>query len=72
VVAVDAMHRLIAYVAIPAVAAGLGWSVLLSLAGKAGGAAFERFPAAVVSLLIVGGVSGLILLATGARPARPR
>lgn len=63
------MHRLIAYVAIPAVAAGIGWSVLLALAGRAGGAGFERFQAAVVSLLIVGGASGLILLATGARPA---
>jgi len=69
VVAVDAIHSLIAYVAILAVAAGIGWSVLLALRGRTGGAGFERFQAAVVSLLIVGGASGLILLATGARPA---
>lgn len=65
----DAIHRLIAYVAIPLVAVGIGWSVVLALAGRAGGAAFERFQAAVVALLIVGIASGAILLATGARPA---
>ena len=68
-VTVDAIHRLLAYVAILFIAAGIGWSVLLAFAGRAGGAAFERFQAAVVSLLIVGGASGAILLATGARPA---
>jgi hypothetical protein len=63
------MHRLIAYVAIAFIAAGIGWALLLAVAGRAGGAAFERFQAAVVSLLFVGSASGAILLATGARPA---
>lgn len=48
---------------------GLGWSVHLVAAGRAGGPAFERFQAAVVSVLVVGAASGLGLLATGARPA---
>ena len=65
----DAIHRLIAYVAIPSIAAAIGWAVVLAVADRAGGAAFERFQAAFVALLIVGVASGGILLATGARPA---
>ena len=64
-----AIHRFIAYLAIPLLAAGIGWSVAVALVGRAGGAAFERFQAAVVALLIAGITSGAILLATGARPA---
>lgn len=69
VLAVDAIHRLLVYVAIPFIAAGVGWSVLLAVAGRAGGAAFDLFQAAVVSLLIVASASGAILLVTGSRPA---
>lgn len=66
---VEAIHRLLAYVAIPSIAVGIGWSVLLAVAGRPGGSAYERFQAAVVSVLLVGSAGGLILLATGARPA---
>lgn len=65
----DQIHRLLAYVAVVIVAAGIGWSLLLALAGRAGGPTFERFQAAVFSVFIVGAASGLVLLATGARPA---
>ena len=69
VAVIDAIHRLIAYVAIPLIAAGIGWSVVLAVTDRPGGVAFERFQAGVVSLLIVGIASGVILLATGTRPA---
>lgn len=49
--------------------AGISWAVLLGFTKRAGGPAFERFQAAVVSALVVGAASGLILLASGARPA---
>ena len=65
----DGIHRLLAYGIVAVTGAGIGWSVLLVVAGRAGGPAFERFQAAVVSLLVVGAASGLVLLATGARPA---
>lgn len=65
----DQIHRLVAYVAVAAIAAGIGWSLILAVAGRAGGPAFERFQAATASILIFAAASGLILLATGARPA---
>ena len=64
----EAIHRLLAYGAIPLIVAGIGWSILLVAARRAGGAAFDRFQAAVVSVLFVGSVSGAVLLASGARP----
>ena len=67
--AVETIHRLIAYAAIPLITAGIGWSLFLAVTRRAGGAAFEPFQAAVVSLLIVGAASGAVLLASGARPA---
>ena len=69
VTSLDGIHRLLAYAIVGVTVAGIGWSVLLVVAGRAGGPAFERFQAAVVSLLVVGAASGLVLLATGARPA---
>ncbi len=65
----DEIHRLLAYAIVAAAVAGIGWSVVLVVAERAGEPTFQRFQAAVVSLLIVGAASGLILLATGARPA---
>ncbi len=65
----DGIHRLLGYAIVAVTAVGIGWSVLLVVAGRAGGPAFERFQAAVVSVLVVGAASGLVLLATGARPA---
>lgn len=38
------------------------------LSGRAGGEAFVRFQAGVVSLLVVVAASGLVILAGGARP----
>lgn len=65
----DGIHRLLAYAIVAVTVAGIGWSVLLVVAGRVGGPAFERFQAAVVSLLVVSAASGLVLLAIGARPA---
>lgn len=68
ITSLDEIHRLLAYVAVVIIAAGIGWSLLLVFVGRAGGSAFERFQAAAVSVFLVGAVSGLILLVTGARP----
>ena len=69
ITSLDGIHRLLAYGTVAVTVAGIGWSLLLVIAGRAGGPAFERFQAAAVSVLIVGAASGLVLLATGARPA---
>ena len=65
----DGIHRLLAYGAVALTVAGIGWSLLLVFAGRAGGPAFERLQAAAVSVLVVAAASGLVLLAVGARPA---
>lgn len=65
----DGIHRLLAYAIVALALAGIGWSAYLVATGRAGGPAFERFQAAVVSGLVVAAASGLILFATGARPA---
>ncbi len=65
----EGIHRLLAYAVVATTVVGIGWSVFLVIARRAGGPAFERFQAAVVSLIVVGSASGLILLTTGARPA---
>lgn len=65
----EAIHRLIAYAVVAGVVAGIGWSVVLVLGRRTGGPGFERFQAAVVSLVIVGAASGLALVLFGARPA---
>ncbi len=64
----DAIHRLLAWAAIVGVVAGIGWSAYLAVTRRDGGSGFERFQASAVALLIVAGVSGLLMLATGARP----
>lgn len=64
----EAIHRLIAYGAIPLIVAGIGWSIVLVAARRDDGAAFDTFQAAVVSVLFVGSVSGAVLLASGERP----
>jgi len=64
----EAIHRLIAYGAIPFIVIGIGWSIILVVARRGGGPAFDRFQAAVVSVLFVGSVSGVALLASGMRP----
>lgn len=65
----DGIHRLLTYAVVALTLAGIGWSVLLVTSGRPGGPAFERFQAAVVSVLIVSAASGLVLLALGGRPA---
>lgn len=65
----DTIHRVIADAAFIGIAVGIGWSALVAVSGRTGGPAFERFQAALVSLLIVVAASGLLMLATGARPA---
>lgn len=59
----------LARAAIAGVAFGIGWSVMLAVSGRAGGPRFERLQAAVVSLIIAGTTSGVLLLVSGARPA---
>lgn len=68
VASLDGIHRLLAYGAVAVTVAGIGWSLLLVFAGRAGGPGFERLQAVVVSVLVVGAASGLVLLAVGARP----
>lgn len=65
----DGIHQILAYAIVSFTVAGIGWSLVLALTRRAGGPAFERFQAAVVSVIVVGGASGLVLLATGARPS---
>ena len=65
----DPIHRFIAYAAIAGIIVGIGWSVVLTVSGRAGGPRFERFQAALVSVFVVGAASGLIMLVSGARPA---
>ena len=65
----DGIHRFLAYAGVAITVAAIGWSLLLAFTGREGGPAFERFQAAVVSTLVVGAASGLVVLATGARPA---
>ncbi len=65
----DSIHLYIAYAAVVGIAAGIGWTVVLAVSGRRGGPLFERFQAAVVSAIIVGAASGLLMLLSGARPA---
>ena len=65
----DAIHRMLAYGAVVAAVAGIGWSALIVGRGQVGTSQFERFQAGVVSLLIVASASGVLLLLTGSRPS---
>ena len=65
----DGIHRLLAFGIVAITVVGIGWSAILLVTRRAGGPAFERLQAAVVSVLVVSAASGLVLLATGARPA---
>ena len=42
---------------------------MLARAGRTGGPRFEQYQAAVVSLVVVGAASGLLMVAAGSRPA---
>lgn len=64
----ETIHRLLAYAAVAATAVGIGWSLLLTFRGRAGGVAFERFQASAASLLIVAAASGLLLIVQGPQP----
>ncbi len=64
----DSIHRFIAVATVVVVAGGVGWSILLATSRRRGGPRFEQFQAAVVSLVMVGAASGLLLLLSGARP----
>jgi len=48
---------------------GIGWSAVLAASGRTGGPAFERFQAAVVSVLVLAAVSGGAMLLAGESPA---
>lgn len=65
---IDAVHRLIGFATVAAVVVGIGQTALLVASRRAGGPGYEWLQAAVVSLIIVGAASGLVLLASGARP----
>ena len=65
----DAIHRLLAYAAAATTAVGIGWSLVLTVTGRVAGPAFEWFQAAVVSVFLVAGASGALLLVEGLRPA---
>lgn len=68
---VEALHRLIAFLAAGAVGLGVVWALTLAAAGRPAGPRFEAFQAAVVSLLVLGAASGLIMVASGLNPAEP-
>lgn len=63
------IHLTLAYAAVAFVIAGVGWSVVLTLRRETGGPGFEQFQAAVVALVVIGAVSGLVMLPAGQRPA---
>ncbi len=65
----DAIHHLLAYAVAAAAAIGIGWTSFLVARRRPSASNTVRFQAAVVSLLIVGSASGVLLLLTGARPA---
>lgn len=65
----DAIHRLLAYATAAAAIGGIAWSLILVPRSRRSGAGFERYQAAVVSLIIVGAASGALILTAGARPA---
>lgn len=65
----DAIHRFLAYAVIGAIVGGAVWSAALARSGRTGGPRFEQYQAGVVSLVIVGAASGLLMLASGSRPA---
>ena len=65
----DALHRLLADGAVIGAVIGIGWSAILVITRRTGGPAFERLQAFIVAVLIVGAASGLVMFATGARPA---
>ncbi|HEX7949583.1 MAG TPA: hypothetical protein VF494_04470 [Candidatus Limnocylindrales bacterium] len=65
----DVLHRLIGYLAVAGVAIGIGWSGLLFVTRRPGNAAFERFQAGVVAVIVVAAASGLLRLAAGPGPS---
>ena len=65
----DSIHRLLAYVAATATVIGGAWSLVLVATDRPAGPGFERFQAAVVSVLLVGAASGGLLFLMGSRPA---
>lgn len=65
----DTVHSLLAYAAAVGAVVGISWSAILWITRRAGGPAFESFQAGVVAMLIVSAASGLVRLASGARPA---
>ena len=64
----EAIHRLIAFLAVGATVVGIGWSLLLVATGRPSGPGYERFQAGVVSVFLIGAVSGGLLLFSGYRP----
>lgn len=68
---VEALHRILAYPAVGAVGIGVVWALVLAARRSPAGRAFEAFQAAVVSVLVVGAASGLILVAIGTGPGEP-
>lgn len=65
----DAIHRALAYASLAATIFGVAWSLLQLARPKADAPDFARFEAAVVSVIIVGAASGVLMLLAGARPA---
>ena len=65
----DAIHRVLAYGVLGATIIGFAWSLLLLARGRPDGSGFVRFQAAVVSLVIVGAASGVLMFLAGARAA---
>jgi hypothetical protein len=64
----DSIHRILGYVAIVAVAVGIGWALVATRRGALGGRRFERFQALVVALVVLASFAGLGVLISGKQP----
>ena len=64
----EAIHRILGYIAVVVVAVGIAWSFVASRNPAWSGRRFERFQGLVVALFIVTAVVGLGLLITGGQP----
>jgi hypothetical protein len=65
----ESLHRILGYVAVAAVVAGIGWSVAVVRNPAFGGQRFARFQALVVALLLVSSIAGIGILISGTQPS---
>jgi hypothetical protein len=64
----ETLHRILGYVAVVAVAVGIGWSLVATRSAAMGGRSFGGFQASIVILFIAASVAGLGLLISSGQP----